>query len=50
MRKSDWKLKNLDEEKVLSYGILILLLVYESKVYGQDGVAGINEAMHQQRT
>ncbi|MFQ6601861.1 DUF4134 domain-containing protein [Flavobacterium sp. C3NV] len=50
MRKSDWKLKNLDEEKVLSYGILILLLVYESKVYGQDGVAGINEANQKVRS
>jgi hypothetical protein len=50
MRKSDWKLKNLDKEKILSYGILVLLLVYESKVYGQDGVAGINEANQKVRS
>lgn len=50
MKKSDWKLKNLDEEKLLSYGLLVLMLVYECKIYGQDGVAGINEANQKVRS
>jgi hypothetical protein len=50
MKKCDWKLKNLNEEKVLSYSILVLLLVYQYKVYGQDGVAGINEANQKVRS
>ena len=50
MRKSDWKLKNMDKKKVLCYVILALMLIDECKVYGQDGVAGINEANQKVRS
>lgn len=50
MKKCGWKLKELDVEKVLSYCILALLLVYETKIYAQDGVAGINEANQKVRS
>lgn len=50
MRKSDWGLKNFDDRKILSYGILALTLVYQYKVYAQDGVAGINEANQKVRS
>lgn len=50
MRKSGWKLKEVSSEKLLSYGILALMLVYECKIYSQDGVAGINEANQKVRS
>ncbi len=50
MRKSDLKLKILDCKKALLQSILGLLLIYQSKVYSQDGVAGINEANQKVRS
>lgn len=50
MKWSNLKLSDVDEEKIMSYGILALLLVYEQQVFGQDGVAGINEANQKVRS
>lgn len=50
MRKRDWKLKSIGKEKVWSYVIVLILLAYQCRVYGQDGVAGINEANQKVRS
>lgn len=50
MKKCDWKLKKIIETKAFSAGVVLLLLVYNYKVYAQDGVAGINEANQKVRS
>lgn len=50
MKKCDWKLKDFNETKAFSAGVVLLLLVYNYKVYAQDGVAGINEANQKVRS
>ncbi|PIF34547.1 uncharacterized protein DUF4134 [Flavobacterium sp. 9] len=50
MRKRGWELKNIDGSKILSYGILAVMLFYECSAFAQDGVAGINEANQKVRS
>ena len=50
MKKGDWKFKGFNETKVFSVGVILLMLVYNYKVYAQDGVAGINEANQRVRS
>lgn len=50
MRKRDWELKNINGRKILSYGILVVMLFYECSAFAQDGVAGINEANQKVRS
>ena len=50
MKKWNWKLKCFSKVRVLSKGILLLLLLLQVSGYAQDGVAGINEANQKVRS
>ncbi|WP_409025256.1 DUF4134 domain-containing protein [Flavobacterium aquidurense] len=50
MKKCDWKLKDLNVSKLLSVGLILLLLLDQYNGYAQDGVAGINEANQKVRS
>lgn len=50
MRKSEWKLKKINREKVVSICLVLVLLGFHYEANAQDGVAGINEANQKVRS
>ncbi len=50
MKKSTWKLENGIPEKKGLIGVVLVLVLFYDPSYGQDGIAGINEANQQVRS
>jgi hypothetical protein len=50
MKKFSWEFKKFGREKVRLVSVLLLLFVCCFTVYGQDGIAGINEANQKVRS
>lgn len=50
MKKWNWKFKKFRAVKVLFISGVMLVAALENSIYGQDGIAGINEANQQVRS
>ena len=50
MKKWNWKFKKFRAVKVLFISGVMLVSALENNIYGQDGIAGINEANQQVRS
>lgn len=50
MKKCNWKLRCFLKVRLVSIGVLLLLLFIHFSGYAQDGVAGINEANQKVRS
>jgi len=50
MKKWNWKFKKFRAVKVLFISGVMLVSALENSIYGQDGIAGINEANQQVRS
>ncbi|MEZ0183411.1 DUF4134 domain-containing protein [Flavobacterium sp. FlaQc-57] len=50
MRKSDWKLKEVERKLALQFFLVLLCVFFHFESFAQDGVAGINEANQKVRS
>ncbi len=44
MKKWRWNLREEEEDRIAQVALVALVLLYQCRIYAQDGVAGINEA------
>jgi hypothetical protein len=50
MKKCEWNFRKFNPQKLAIVAIILALLVFNYQSYGQDGLAGINEANQQVRS
>jgi hypothetical protein len=50
MKKPSWNFKKFTKRRIVSVGMVLVLLVINYQSYAQDGLAGINEANQKVRS